>query len=696
MAPNSARVGTGREMKIKSFGFMLLAAVVIGLPAGKETRSTLPARYQKWLTEEVAYIIASRERAVFLALQTDRERDIFIEAFWKQRDPSPGTERNEFKDEHYSRLEYANSMYGRGTPLPGWKTDRGRIYIILGPPKNIESYDHVLNVFPTEIWFYLGDTNLGLPTGFNVIFFKKAGTGDYILYSPTDDGPQSLIADSMSDYRDEQAAYQALKKLEPNLARQTLSLIPNERVQPGYASLASNRLMATIFAAPQKKVDVGYADAILKYKDFVEVEYTANYIGSEVSAQVIREGSGLSLVHYSIEPSKVSVEEAGENYDVRFRLTGRVSDSAGKTVYQFDKDFPFSLTAAELEDVRSKSISIQDAFPLVPGSYNFDVLLKNTLSKEFMGAGMKVVIPEGAGAVRMSPLLLAYGDKKAPSPPGERVPFKTGDDQLLCQTRKVFSTNDSLVIFFQLGGLTEDLRTSGALLTTFFREDKEFLSRTAKVTAAKAETSVFDAQPLADFPPGYYQVRVSLFDGQGKEAVAAKENFEVSPAAAVPRPFVISKVVPSVKKEDDLFTTGVQYMNKGDLEAAKSRLAEAHGLDPRRVDLAVPYSQALFRLNDFLRVKEVLLPFAGGTEPVAEIPALLGQACHALGQFQEAVTYYAAYLSRFGANINILNFLGTCYFQLGNRAEAVKTWTKSLELSPNQEKIRALLESLKK
>ena len=376
-------------MKIKSFGFMLLAAVVIGFPAGMETRSTLPARYQKWLTEEVAYIIAPRERAVFLALQTDRERDIFIEAFWKQRDPSPGTERNEFKDEHYSRLEYANSMYGRGTPLPGWKTDRGRIYIILGPPKNIESYDHVLNVFPTEIWFYLGDSGIGLPTGFNVIFFKKAGTGDYILFSPTDDGPQSLIADSMSDYRDERAAYQALKKLEPNLARQTLSLIPNERVQPGYASLASNRLMATIFAAPQKKIDVGYADAILKYKDFVEVEYTANYIGSEVSAQVIREGSGLSLVHYSIEPSKVSVEEAGENYDVRFRLTGRVSDSAGKTVYQFDKDFPFSLTAAELEDVRSKSISIQDAFPLVPGSYNFDVLLKNTLSKEFMGAGRR-------------------------------------------------------------------------------------------------------------------------------------------------------------------------------------------------------------------------------------------------------------------------------------------------------------------
>jgi cytochrome c-type biogenesis protein CcmH/NrfG len=149
-------------------------------------------------------------------------------------------------------------------------------------------------------------------------------------------------------------------------------------------------------------------------------------------------------------------------------------------------------------------------------------------------------------------------------------------------------------------------------------------------------------------------------------------------------------------KEDDLFTTGVQYMNTGDLERARNRLADAYGRNPRRSDITIAYSQALFRSNDFRRVKEILLPFAGEPEPAAEVLALLGQACHALGEFQEAVTHYAAYLSRFGANIDILNYLGTCYFQLGNREEAVKAWTKSLELSPNQDKIRALLESLKK
>lgn len=686
-------------------GLVVLLALLAPLAAA-QPKVALPERYKKWLDEEVVYIIARRERDVFLQLQTDRERDIFVEAFWKHRDPVPNTPRNEFEEEHYRRLEYAKKFYGRGTPVPGWKTDRGRIHILLGPPRNIEQYANVNGVHPTEIWFYLGDPALGLPTAFNVVFFRKDGSGDYILYSPTEHGPRSLVADAMGGYRDvsrvsssisdDAAAYKALQELEPNLARQTLSLIPGEAVQPGYESLASNRLMAAIFASPQKKVEVDYADAILKYKDFVEVEYTANYVSSEILLQVIQDASGAFLVHYTIEPAKVTAEAAsGGKYDVRFQLTGRVSDTDGRTVHQFDKDFSFSLTAAELEDVRAKSISIQDAFPLVPGSYTFDILLKNTLSKEFTGAGKTVVVPAPSGPPGLSPLLLAYGTEKRPSDARERVPFKIGDAQILCQTRKTFSAKDSLVLFYQPYAITEDLRSSGTLRTAFYLEDRELLTRTSRL-AEVAPTGVVDVQPLMDFPPGYYQVRVALLDGRGKELAVTKENFEISLAAAIPRPLVVSKVVSAAVREDDLFTTGLQLMNKGDLEAARARLAEAYGLNQRRPEFAVAYSQCLFRSNDFRKAKEVLLPFAGEKEPAAEVLAILGQTCHALGEFQEAVTHYAAYLSRFGANIDILNYLGTCYYQLGNREEAVRAWTKSLELSPNQETIRALLESLKK
>jgi hypothetical protein len=495
---------------------------------------------------------------------------------------------------------------------------------------------------------------------------------------------------------DDEAAYQALKQLEPTLAPQVLSLIPGQQTLPGLESLASIKLIADIAASPGKKVAPDYADALLKYKDFVEVEYTANYVSSDASLQVIQDAAGGFLVHYTIEPAKITAEQVGEKYEVRFELTGRVSDAQGKTVYQFDKDFPFSLTAAELEEVRSKSLSIQDAFPLVPGTYNFDILLKNTLSKEFAGAEKKVIVPGAVSSPQMSPLLLAYGAEKRPAPPGERVPFKSGDEQILCQARKTYGRQDTLVIFYELYGLTDELRSSGSLRYVYLREDKEVSSTSGKVGDEGTGGKIVEFVPLKDFTPGYYQVRVSLLDGQGREVAAAKENFEISFVPAVPRPLVISKVVASVRSENDLYITGVQYMNTGDLATARTRLAQAYAKSPQRPDITVAYSQVLFRLSDFGGVKEVLLPFAGGEEPRAEVLALLGQACHALGEFQEAVTHYTSYLSRYGTNIDILNYLGTCYFQLGNRDEALRAWTRSLELSPNQEKIKSLVESLRK
>jgi GWxTD domain-containing protein len=692
-----------RHPRLWSAVLLLALAVPAGLFA--QARTALPDRYKTWLDEDVVYIITKHERDVFLKLQTDKERDIFIEAFWKHRDPAPETPRNEFQEEHYRRLNHANATFGRSSPLPGWKTDRGRIYILLGEPRNIESYSNVNGVYPTEIWFYMGDEALGLPAGFNVIFFKRNGTGDYVLYSPSADGPQALIADAVSGLQnlssrggmtDDQRAYKALQKLAPNLAPQTLSLIPGESTPMGLGSLASERLIATIFSVPQKKVQDDYAEAILRFKDSVEVEYTANFVPSEVQVQVIRDAAGASFVHYSIEPAKITAEEIDGKYDIRFKLNGRVSDASGKTVYQFDKDFPFTLTAAELEDVKAKSLSIQDVFPLIPGTYNFDILLKNVLSKEFTGTARTLVVPGPAEPVRVGPLLLAYGRETGPAVAGERIPFRVGDDQLLCQTHKIFAAADSLVLFFQIYGLGEDLKAGGSIRTEFLKEDQPFLARTAKAAAAGPAGSVLDVQPLKDFPPGYYQVKVTLVDGTGKEVAANKENFEVSLSPAVPRPLVVSKVTKAPGNADSLYATGLQLLNQGDAAAARPRLAEAQALAPERADVAVSYAQALFLLKDYAAVKDVLGPWAKGEAPAPEVPALLGQACHALGQFEEAAKHYTAYLTQFGANIDILNYLGTCHFQLGNTAEALKAWEKSLELNPNQDKLRALVDSIKK
>ena len=104
----------------------------------KRFKKEISKTYKKWLDEDVIYIITPEERQAFMQLSNDEERDNFIEAFWQRRDPTPDTPENEFKEEHYRRIEYANEHFAAG--IPGWKTDRGRIYIIYGQPDEIDSH----------------------------------------------------------------------------------------------------------------------------------------------------------------------------------------------------------------------------------------------------------------------------------------------------------------------------------------------------------------------------------------------------------------------------------------------------------------------------------------------------------------------------------------------------------------------------
>ena len=131
----------------------------------KALKQELSKTYKKWLDEDVVYIISDEERKAFKQLSNDEERDQFIEAFWQRRDPTPDTEENEFKEEHYRRIEYANEHFAAG--IPGWKSDRGRIYIMYGPADEIDShpsggaYERPMeegggetSTFPFEDWRY--------------------------------------------------------------------------------------------------------------------------------------------------------------------------------------------------------------------------------------------------------------------------------------------------------------------------------------------------------------------------------------------------------------------------------------------------------------------------------------------------------------------------------------------------------------
>lgn len=159
--------------------------------AEKRLQGITAKPYQEWLEEDVRYIITDQERADFKRLTTDDQRDNFVEDFWSRRNPTPQSSENPFKEEHYRRLAYANTHFAAG--LPGWKTDRGRFYIMYGPPDSIDSKSALAP--PTETWHYMFVEGIGR----NVVltFTDKCACGKYELSGADSDSRVPKIYDPL-------------------------------------------------------------------------------------------------------------------------------------------------------------------------------------------------------------------------------------------------------------------------------------------------------------------------------------------------------------------------------------------------------------------------------------------------------------------------------------------------------------------
>ena len=680
-------------------GAVFFVSFLPSLVSGQNSLKDLPERYKKWLQEEVVYIISPKEKDVFLQLKTDKERDILIEAFWKQRDPTHGSAENEFKKEHFKRIEYANYYFGREATGAGWRTDMGRIYIILGPPKDIEDYDGQKLLYPTQIWTYSGDPALGLPASFNLVFFKRSGIGNYVLYSPTRDGPGSLIPGYTGDPTNTVAAYSRLYQIEPNVAQVSLSLIPGTREQydPTTRSFASDILIsANIPTVPYKKLETTYADKLLKYKDIIEVEYTANYVDSEALVRVIQDPSGIFFVHYSIEPRKLSLEQYGNKFGTTLDLSGMVTDPEGRTIYQFKKSWPIQFDADQVEKIKTRLFSSQDMFPLIEGRYRFSLLMKNTASKEFTSMEDELTVPNGR-SLQIGPLILAYKALKSPAAPGKIKPFLIGSTQLVPSPRNDFSRSDSRIyLFFQVHGIDPELRSSGVLELSLLKEHETVQTRTIRLDSVRDAPDFLEELDIGQLPPANYSVKVVLLDKEKLPRAEREEFFYISHAVSVPRPWVLAQVSPAVSDSVYANILGGQYLNTRQAEAALPLLEKAHRRKPESAKYAMDYARALSLGEKYEQAKDVLLPFAGVGTDQGERFGLLGELYQKLGDFKEAVSHYKEALRHQGTNLNILNSIGECQYRLGNNGEALIAWEKSLEIDPKQEEIRRRVQTLKK
>jgi len=679
-----------------SISLLIIITVFFLIGGKKKEKSKVPPAYKKWLEEEVVYIIAPIEKEVFLKLETDRERDLFIEAFWKQRDPTPGSPENEARREHYRRINYANHFLGRGVPKPGWRTDRGRIYIILGEPNDIQRFEGKTTVYPTEVWFYQGKTSLGLPPGFNLVFYQQSFIGEYRLYSPAKDGPQALLTTYEGDPMDYLEAYKQLTEAEPDLAEVSLTLIPGDG--SGYfgrPSLSSDIMVQRVETTAVRQIKEKYAQKFLEYKDIVEVEYSANYIDNDSLVKVIKDPSGAFFVHYAIEPERLSVNMYENKYYTTLRINGTVSNLEGKTIYQFEKSISLDFDEKRMKSISQRPMLIQDMFPLIPGNYKLSILVKNEAYKEFTSLERNLIIPQDEEALQMTSLILGYKMKKRETQQDTLRPFQVASYQIYFQANRVFLRQGTLVAIFQIYGLTQALREKGEIKFTFFKKGEEFRTSTKRIAEYADLPDILEEFSLQEFPPAHYRLQVSLFS-DGLEVLFESDEFDITHLEGIARPWVYSKVLPG--REDPIYSylTGTQLFNSGKITEARAFLEKAFQEKPDSIDFALNLAKAYMSLAEYKKVESVLFPFLSQPKPPKyEVFFIIGKAYQNTGELNKAIDVFDNAISHYGQNINLLNTLGECYFQLGSAEEALAAWEKSLEMKPNQPQIKKNVEALK-
>jgi GWxTD domain-containing protein len=692
----------GPLMSVRRAAAALVAALLFlaaGPPALRgqaNAKPKLPERYKAWLEDEVVNIIAPTEKEVFQKLQTDRERDLFVEAFWKQRDPTPGTPENEFKTEHLRRLGYADRYFGRDAPRPGRRTDRGRFYIILGEPNDIQRFEGKSSTYDTEVWFYQGKSDLGLPPGFNVVFFRENGRGEYRLYSPAADGPQALLAGYFGGPNHAQA-FKKLQEIDPALAAVSLSLIPGESGNVyGQPSMSADLLLQRIETSGSKSVETRYAQKFLDYKDLVEVEYTANYLDSDSLVKVFRDGSGASFVHYAVEPKRLSVGEYGNKYSTTLKVNGRVTGADGRLVHQFDKTVSISLTAEQMRDAGRSPFDFQDLFPLLAGDYSFSVLVKNEASKEFTSVERTLRIPPAGAAAEMSQPLLGYRVARLEPPARRMKAFRVGPFQLYAQPSRVFTRQDTLAVAFQLYAPSAELAAGGEITIEFLKDGQPFRDLRRRPADYPDLPVVVEQVPLADFPAAHYTVRVSFGRG-GPAIVSASEEFDLSYADAVPRPWFSSRILPEPGDPYYDEVLGSQLAALERYDEARVILGRALARNPASMDLGASLARVQMALGDPAAATKTLEPFLDPARPATyEVLVLAADALRRSGAPERAVAILERAVASFGVNAALMNALGEAYEAGGKPKEALAAYEKSLQLSPDQPKVRARVEALRK
>ena len=492
---------------------------------------------RKWLDEDVSYIITNEERTAFKALKTDEEREQFIEQFWLRRDPTPDTVDNEFKEDHYARIAYANERFASG--IPGWKTDRGRIYIIWGKPDEIEShpsggtYDRPIeegggttSTFPFEVWRYRYIEGIGNEVLLE--FVDPSMSGEYRLTIDPNEKDALLHVPGAGLTFDEQFFGRDKADRISGLTNPTnTSALGNTSRMNPFDRL---QLYANIFKPPE-----------IKFKDLeaiVTTKLSYNLLPFRFRTDFVRvtEDSVLTPITILLQNKDLAFQEQQGIHRAMIHVYGKITGVNGRVapsgVFEdtISQDIPDALFKQGLE---SASIH-QKIIPLRPGLYKLDLVLKDINSGNVGTVSQRLQVPRFPDdKLQLSSLILADLVENLPPSQIGSGSFILGSNKVRPNVNDDFRHDRNLNLWFQVYNLKLDeaskkpSATVETLITKNGREVKRDVEQASELSNAAAQMTLSKTVSLKDFEPGEYSVQVKVTDNLTKDVIASAEKFTV-------------------------------------------------------------------------------------------------------------------------------------------------------------------------
>jgi len=494
--------------------------------------------YKNWLNRDVVYLITDAERDVFENLSTPEEKEVFIEQFWQMRDTDRRTMINEFKEEHYRRIAYANEHFASGKA--GWLTDRGRVYVIHGQPNEIESHPSggfyarpqhegggVTVTYPFEVWRYRFIEGLG--QNIELEFVDRNSTGRYRLSSNSDDkdalfdlpvGGLTMAEELGLSSKGDRRAFRH-RRIDP-LTTYRANDTPFDRYER----------FARITAAPVLKLP--------ELKEFVETDISFEILPIQVDVAYLRLNEDQVIVPMTIQVKNQDLtfipdNNQGNRNIARIGVYGLVRDMSRKVITEFDDE----LGTLFLPNRKSRNDSsiYQKIFVLDQGKrYIVDLVVKDLNSDHTGVKRQGLIVPKYSQTdLVSSTLVVADFLKPLPEAADPDEMFVLGNAKVRPDVDRAFSPHETMGIYLQIYNSAFDQTTRSPSLKTTYRIVKDNQT-TSKVVHAKGESMFFFSdrrvvlmQPfrLKDLKVGSYQLQIEVEDLVGGQTHVSKRRFSI-------------------------------------------------------------------------------------------------------------------------------------------------------------------------